>query len=405
MLPNSGTYGYNDGPWGLGLTERLPTEGETMRILIDENMPVADVLFADFGEVVRVPGRQMTAEQVADADVLLVRSVTRVDTALLAQARRLKFVGTATIGTDHIDQEALAARGIAFSSAPGCNKISVGEYVISALLVLAERYQLCLAGMTLGIIGAGNTGSSVAAKAQALGMQVCLCDPPLAEAGDPRVFVSYDVALACDVVSFHVPLDDEGPYPTRHLLDAERIAQLPAGQFLINASRGEVWDNLSLLLRQQTAEPLRLVMDVWEHEPDILQELIPYTELATPHIAGYSLEGKIMGTYQLYQAYCQFAGLPLTRTWQALLPAPAVSQVQVQDPLTAAHIKQLVHLVYDVRRDDARFRMAYQGAASFDAMRKQYPERREWSSLLVQGSADPRLTALGFSVSDQSFSN
>nr|MBP8771800.1 DUF3410 domain-containing protein [Aeromonadaceae bacterium] len=171
------------------------------------------------------------------------------------------------------------------------------------------------------------------------------------------------------------------------------------------ASRGEVWDNLSLLLRQQTAEPLRLVMDVWEHEPDILQELIPYTELATPHIAGYSLEGKIMGTYQLYQAYCQFAGLPLTRTWQALLPAPAVSQVQVQDPLTAAHIKQLVHLVYDVRRDDARFRMAYQGAASFDAMRKQYPERREWSSLLVQGSADPRLTALGFSVSDQSFSN
>ena len=405
MLPNSGTYGYNDKLWGLGLTERLLTEGETMRILIDENMPVADVLFADFGEVIRVPGRQMTAAQVADADVLLVRSVTRVDAALLEQARRLKFVGTATIGTDHIDQETLAARGIAFSSAPGCNKVSVGEYVISALLVLAERYQLCLAGMTLGIIGAGNTGSSVAAKAQALGMQVCLCDPPLAEAGDPRDFVPYDVALTCDVVSFHVPLDDDGRYPTRHLLDAERIAQLPAGQFLINASRGEVWDNLSLLLRQQTAEPLRLVMDVWEHEPDILQELIPYTELATPHIAGYSLEGKIMGTYQLYQAYCQFAGLPLTRTWQALLPAPAVSQVQVQDPLTAAHIKQLVHLVYDVRRDDARFRMAYQGAASFDAMRKQYPERREWSSLLVQGSADPRLTALGFSVNDQSFSN
>ena len=371
-----------------------------MRILIDENMPVADVLFADFGEVVRVPGRQMTAAQVADADVLLVRSVTRVDAALLAQARQLKFVGTATIGTDHIDQAALAARGIAFSSAPGCNKVSVGEYVISALLVLAERYQLCLAGMTLGIIGAGNTGSSVAAKAHALGMQVCLCDPPLAEAGDPRDFVPYDVALGCDVVSFHVPLRDDGCYPTRHLLDAVRIAQLPAGQLLINASRGEVWDNLSLLLRQQTAEPLRLVMDVWEHEPDILQELIPYTELATPHIAGYSLEGKIMGTYQLYQAYCQFAGLPLTRTWQALLPAPAVSQVQVQDPLTAAHIKQLVHLVYDVRRDDARFRVAYQGAASFDEMRKQYPERREWSSLRVQGSADSRLTALGFSVND-----
>ena len=138
-----------------------------MRILIDENMPVADRLFADLGELVRLPGRQMTAEQVADADVLLVRSVTRVDAELLARAQHLKFVGTATIGTDHIDQALLTQRGIAFSSAPGCNKISVGEYVISALLVLAERYQLNLAGMTLGIIGAGNTGSAVAAKAQA----------------------------------------------------------------------------------------------------------------------------------------------------------------------------------------------------------------------------------------------
>jgi erythronate-4-phosphate dehydrogenase len=371
-----------------------------MRILIDENMPVAEALFAELGELVRVPGRHMTAEQVAEADVLLVRSVTRVDAALLAQAHRLTFVGTATIGTDHIDQVLLAERGIAFSSAPGCNKISVGEYVISALLVLAERYQLSLAGMTLGVVGAGNTGSAVAAKAQALGMQVCLCDPPLQAAGDSREFVSYDTALGCDVVSFHVPLIDGGESPTRHLLDAERIAALPGGQFLINASRGEVWDNLSLLLRQQGGEPLRLVMDVWEHEPEILQELIPYTELATQHIAGYSLEGKVRGTYQLYQAYCQFAGLPVHHTWQALLPSPAIASVQLQGPLTAANLQQLVHLVYDVRRDDARFRMEYQDAASFDRLRKQYPERREWSSLTLHGCTDPRLAALGFSVAN-----
>ncbi len=369
-----------------------------MRILIDENMPVADKLFAGLGELVRLPGRQMTAEQVADADVLLVRSVTRVDEQLLAQARRLKFVGTATIGTDHIDEPLLAARGIAFSSAPGCNKISVGEYVISALLVLAERYQLNLAGMTLGVIGAGNTGSAVAAKAQALGLQVCLCDPPLADAGDARAFVPYEVALQCDFVSFHVPLTHQGPYPTYHLLDADCIAELPEGQFLLNASRGEVWDNLALLQRQQGGAPLRLVMDVWEHEPDILRELIAYTELATQHIAGYSLEGKIMGTYQLYQAYCQMAGISCAMSWQDLLPQAAVSQVQLQGELSAAQIKQLVHLVYDVRRDDARFRLGYQDAASFDWMRKHYPERREWSSLRVQGSSDPRLTALGFTV-------
>ena len=369
-----------------------------MRILIDENMPVADRLFAGLGELVRLPGRQMTAEQVADADVLLVRSVTRVDAELLARAQRLKFVGTATIGTDHIDQPLLAQRGIAFSSAPGCNKISVGEYVISALLVLAERYQLNLAGMTLGIIGAGNTGSAVAAKAQALGMQVCLCDPPLADAGDSRVFVPYEVALQCDFVSFHVPLTQQGAYPTHHLLDEAHIAALPAGQFLLNASRGEVWDNLALLQRQQGAEPLRLVMDVWEHEPDILRELIPYTELATQHIAGYSLEGKIMGTYQLYQAYCQVAGIPCVKAWRDLLPPPVVCQVQVAEELTTGLIQQLVHLVYDVRRDDARFRLGYQDAASFDWMRKHYPERREWSSLRVQGCSDPRLSALGFTV-------
>ena len=369
-----------------------------MRIIIDENMPFASELFADLGEVVRLPGRKMSAEQVADADVLLVRSVTRVNEALLLKNERLKFVGTATIGTDHVDQVYLASRGIRFASAPGCNKVSVAEYVISALLVLAERYQLSLSGMTLGIIGAGNTGSALAAKASELGMLVCLCDPPLAKAGDPRQFVDYELALSCDVVSFHVPLTRSGAYPTHHLLDAKHIAALPEGQFLINASRGEVWDNLALLLRQQSGHPLRLVMDVWEQEPEILQELVPYTEIATQHIAGYSLEGKLMGTYMLYQAYCQFAGLPVEKQWQSLLPKAPVSQVAVEGELSPALFKQLAHLVYDVRRDDARFRLGYTGAESFDAMRKHYPERREWSSLTVDGSCDPRLSALGFTL-------
>ena len=369
-----------------------------MQIIIDENMPFASELFADLGDVIRLPGRKMSAEQVANADVLLVRSVTRVNEALLAKNSKLKFVGTATIGTDHVDQAYLAQRGIRFASAPGCNKISVAEYVISALLVLAERHQLSLAGMTLGIIGAGNTGSALAAKASELGMLVCLCDPLLAKAGDPRPFVDYELALSCDVVSFHVPLTREGPCPTYHLLDAKHIAALPDGQLLINASRGEVWDNLALLLRQQSGQPLHLVMDVWEQEPDILQELIPHTEIATQHIAGYSLEGKLMGTYMLYQAYCDFAGLAVSKQWQSLLPKAPVQRVEVQNEYSPELFKQLAHLVYDVRRDDARFRHGYTGAESFDLMRKRYPERREWSSLEISGYSDPRLAALGFTL-------
>ena len=369
-----------------------------MQIVIDENMPLVEQLFAPFGQIRRVPGRTMSAEQIADADLLLVRSVTRVDAALLAQNCRLQFVGTATIGTDHVDQALLAERGIAFASAPGCNRISVGEYVVSALLILAERYQLSLAGMTIGIIGAGNTGSAVAERAAALGMHVCLCDPFKAQLGDGRDYVDYEVALGCDVVSFHVPLTHDGLAPTWHLLDAPRIATLHPEQILINACRGDVWDNAALLARQQGAAPLRLVMDVWEHEPQLMTALIPHTELATPHIAGYSLEGKLRGSYMLYEAWCQLSGQPVTVPFAELLPPAPLRAVALGTACGDAQLKALVHLVYDVRRDDACFRRHYADAASFDWMRKHYPERREWSSLQVSGDNLATLQALGFSV-------
>lgn len=370
-----------------------------MNIIIDENMPVAEGLFSPFGCITRLPGRQIQAGQLADADALLVRSVTQVDAQLLSQAPRLKFVGSATIGTDHVDQALLAQRGIAFANAPGCNKISVGEYVISALLVLAERHQLHLAGMTLGVIGAGNTGSAVAERARALGMQVCLCDPPLAEAGDPREFVPYEVALCSDVVSFHVPLTREGPHATWHLLDEAALSVLDGEQILINACRGDVWDNQALLARQQGPDPLHLVMDVWEHEPDLLTELVPHTELATPHIAGYSLEGKVRGTYQVYQAFCDWLGQPADQAFAPLLPIAAVEQLVLQQAPDQDLLKRLIHLVYDVRRDDALFRHGFSEPADFDRLRKHYPERREWSSLcLTAAEGAEQLMTLGFTL-------
>lgn len=382
-----------------------------MKIVVDENMPHACELFAEFGEVVPLPGRQIAAADLQDAEVLLVRSVTRVDARLLASCPRLAFVGTATIGTDHIDKALLAERGIPFFSAPGCNKYSVGDYVLSALLVLAERHELNLSEMSLAVIGAGNTGECVAGKAEALGMRVLRCDPPRARREANAItaaskgtegaagFVDYQTALSADVVSFHVPLTREGVDATFHLLGEREIAARPQAQFLINASRGEVWDNQALLARQLGGEPLRLVMDVWEGEPEPLRALVPHTELATPHIAGYSLEGKARGTWMLYQALCQQQGRAPRQDLQALLPAPEVRELTPGQATDQALIKQLVHLIYDVRRDDARFRNRIDLPGSFDEQRKHYPERRELSSLLVCGPfASDRLARLGFVI-------
>ena len=375
-----------------------------MKIVVDENMPHACELFAEFGEVVPLPGRQIGAADLQDADVLLVRSVTRVDAGLLASCPRLGFVGTATIGTDHIDTALLAERGIPFFSAPGCNKYSVGDYVLSALLVLAERHELSLDQMSLAVIGAGNTGECVAGKAEALGMRVLRCDPPRARQEGAAGFVDYRAALSADIVSFHVPLtrEGQGQDATFHLLGEREIAALPKGQFLINASRGEVWDNQALLARQQSDQPLRLVMDVWEGEPEPLKALVPHTELATPHIAGYSLEGKARGTWMLYQALCQQLGRMPRQDLQSLLPAPEVRELTPGQPADQGLIKQLVHLIYDVRRDDARFRNRIGLSGSFDGQRKDYPERRELSSLQVSGPfACDRLARLGFAISQK----
>lgn len=370
-----------------------------MKIVVDENMPLADALFSEFGEVVRVQGRSLTPEQLIDADVLLVRSITKVNASLLAQANQLKFVGTATIGTDHVDKSYLAEKAIPFFSAPGCNKISVGEYIISALLVMSEKYQFLLAGLSLGIIGAGNTGSAVAERAAVLGITVKLCDPPKQHAGDPRTFVTYDEALECDLVSFHVPLSQQGEFATFHLLNEARIQALRPEQIILNACRGEVWDNQAMLARQQSVSPLRLVMDVWENEPHVLQALVPYTEIATPHIAGYSLEGKYRGTYMLYQAFCQHFGYTIAKQLQPMLPISDIDTLSLTADVNENIVKKLIHLVYDVRRDDAIFRHKIAQPGSFDEMRKKYPERREWSSLAISAEKNNDiLTQLGFCV-------
>jgi len=375
-----------------------------MKIYFDENMPFAKEFFSELchlqignsdifsddekGELIPFSGRTLTAEQVVDADVLLVRSITQVNEQLLRLNNKLSFVGSATIGTDHIDQDYLDKRGISFHSAPGCNAVSVAEYVLSALVVLAERYLLDLSSLTVGIVGGGNTGSRLSDKLTALGIGHKICDPLLADSQtsgssvDNRDYVSLAEVLACDVISLHVPKVVGGKYPTDKLLNAENLAHLREDQILISACRGDVIDNDALLALKQTGHGLKVVLDVWQGEPEVLEALIPYTEIATAHIAGYSLEGKARGSEMLYQALCQQLKIEPKYQLANFLPSASIPVVEINQDFSQILLNQLVKMVYDVRRDDAIFRqqLSVQG---FDSLRKNYPVRREFSAITV----------------------
>ncbi len=372
-----------------------------MKILVDENMPYAQQLFCQLGEVKAVPGRPLPIEELDDTDALMVRSITKVNASLLA-GKPVKFVGTATAGFDHVDTAWLEQQKIAFSSAPGCNAIAVVEYVFSALMVFAEQEGFQLTDKTVGIVGVGNVGGRLAKRLRALGVNVLLCDPPRADRGDDEQFHSLETLLKqADILTFHTPLNKSGRYNSYHLINESNLDILPEGRILINASRGEVIDNAALLSALNQGKKLRVVLDVWEPEPDLSLELLNKIDIATPHIAGYTLEGKARGTTQVYEAYCDFIGQPQYVELSTLLPKPLISTISVQGELTQTLLKQLIHLVYDVRRDDAPLRKVASIKGEFDKLRKFYPVRREWSSLQVvcdNPTTASLLNAIGFNA-------
>ncbi|EGT5185910.1 4-phosphoerythronate dehydrogenase PdxB [Cronobacter sakazakii] len=372
-----------------------------MKIFVDENMPYARELFSRLGEVQAVPGRPIPQAALDDADALMVRSVTQVNRDLLA-GKNIRFVGTATAGTDHVDEDYLREAGIGFSAAPGCNAIAVVEYVFSALLMLAERDGFALTDRTVGIVGVGNVGSRLQARLEALGVRTLLCDPPRADRGDSGDFRTLDeLVREADILTFHTPLFKDGPYKTLHLADEAFIARLKPGAILINACRGPVVDNAALLARLEAGQPLSVVLDVWEPEPALNVELLKRVDIGTAHIAGYTLEGKARGTTQVFEAYSQFLGTPQQVALATLLPPPEFGRITLQGPLDQATLKRLVHLVYDVRRDDAPLRRVAGMPGEFDKLRKNYQERREWSSLYVQcddEAAAALLQKLGFNA-------
>lgn len=375
-----------------------------MKILVDENMPYARELFGRTGEVIAVPGRPVPAEALAEADALMVRSVTKVNEALLG-GKAIKFVGTATAGTDHIDEDFLTRAGIGFSAAPGCNAIAVVEYVFSALLMLAERDGFQLTDRTVGIVGVGNVGGRLQKRLEALGIKTLLCDPPRADRGEPGDFCSLETLVAqADVLTFHTPLYQDGPYQTLHMADEALLQALKPGTILINACRGPVVDNAALLRVLKQRRDLSVVLDVWEPEPDLNVELLEQVDIGTAHIAGYTLEGKARGTTQVFEAWTRFIGQAQQVALETLLPAPEFGRISLHGPLDQPTLKRLAHLVYDVRRDDAPLRKVAGQPGEFDRLRKQYLERREWSSLRVEcddADAATLLQKLGFNAVHQ----
>ncbi|MGF1870067.1 4-phosphoerythronate dehydrogenase [Photobacterium indicum] len=386
-----------------------------MKILIDENMPYAAELFGQLGEVITKPGRTLSADDLIDIDALMIRSVTKVNHNLISKANKLQFVGTATAGQDHVDLALLAERGITFTSAPGCNKVGVAEYVLSALMVIGQQQGFSIFEKTIGIIGAGNVGSYLAQCLDALGIRYLLNDPIKEQEGDERQFHSLEAIQAqCDVVTVHTPITREGEYPTYHLINSAFVDALQPDAIFINAARGPVTDNQALkkalqLSQSGLGKKLTAVLDVFEFEPQVDLELLPLLAFATPHIAGYGLEGKARGTTMVFNSYCAFLDIDQAVEASSLLPIAPVPNVSLSRKWDDATLFSLIQLIYDIRQDDALFRRNMletkgneaQMATAFDQMRKNYWDRREYSAITVAGKVDfgvESLAKLGFTV-------
>ncbi|MDZ7262729.1 MAG: 4-phosphoerythronate dehydrogenase PdxB [candidate division KSB1 bacterium] len=383
-----------------------------MKIIADENIPFVKQAFSHLGEVTTLPGRQMTAQSVRDAEILLVRSVTKVDQELL-EGSSVRFVATATIGTDHIDLAYLQKKGIGFSDAAGSNANSVAEYVMAAILCLAHRKNWELEKMTLGVVGVGNIGSKVVRMAQGLGMQVLQNDPPLARKTGESRFLPLDALMAADIITIHVPLTYEGEDATHYLFDTERISKMKDRSTLFNTSRGGVVSEDALKRAILLAKLEGLVLDVWENEPQIDTQLLRAIDLGTPHIAGYSFDGKVNGTNMIYRAVCHFLGVEPRWHLEEIMPPPMIPHLMVK--VTGETDEQALHSVikqiYDIQRDDAALRQVLQlkpneRAGYFDQLRKNYPVRREFfNTELTLVNASERLrrkfAALGFRVAQR----
>ena len=374
-----------------------------MKILVDHQIPFIKGVLEPYAEVVYLPGAAFSCDNISDADALIVRTRTKCNESLL-KGSQVKFIATATIGYDHIDTSWCEANGIAWTNAPGCNSGSVRQYMASVLATLSAHYGFKFGDKTLGVVGVGNVGSKVAQLGEALGMTVLLNDPPRAEKEGLAQFVPLDEIMhASDLITLHVPLTASGAHQTYRLFDDATFNFLQYRTILINSSRGEVVDNMALKNALRRKRIGAAVLDVWENEPDVDLELLPLLNIATPHIAGYSADGKANGTAMCVQALSRFSGLPLTDWYPAKIPEP-VQPLHFELDCGGKDLQQClceaIWHAYSVNDDDGRLRAT---PATFEKQRGDYPVRREFEAFTIHvkkgiSGIEERLQALGFHV-------
>lgn len=398
-----------------------------MQIVADENIPLLEQFFSDFGEIRKVAGRSMTADDVKDADILLVRSVTNVNEALIANSP-VKFIGTCTIGTDHIDLGYLDAlnqqrkekgqQRIDFSSAPGCNAEAVVDYVLSAVSVLIDKRDQVFQDISVGIIGIGNVGLRLRRRLEAMGVTVLAVDP-FKDAAEVGELTTLDQALKADVVSLHIPLtlaeklpNEDAKHATYHLMNQQRLQQMKPDACLINSCRGSVLDNAALKAHMAEHKEFESIIDVWEGEPNLDLKLMNRCMLATPHVAGYSLDGKMRGTEQIYQACSHTFGLPIRHKLAQLLPEPSIKKIKFGDSVPVHQaLRTAIRAAYEIRVDDGIMRSTLlrtegdpeEMKAKFDFLRKNYPLRRDIPTMRIEVPSKRQdlqhaLEAAGFDV-------
>ena len=374
-----------------------------MKIVVDDKIPFIEGVFEPYAKVVYLPGDSIAPADVVDADALVVRTRTICNESLL-KGSSVKFIATATIGYDHIDAAWCRANDIAWINAPGCNSGSVNQYIASVLATLAAQFGFNFDDMTLGVIGVGNVGSKVARLGETLGMTVLMNDPPRAEIEGPAQFVPLDEVLSMsDIISLHVPLKSAGSHQTYHLFDKTTFEQLRRSTILINSSRGEVVDNFALKNALKNKIIGAAVLDVWENEPDIDTQLLASLNIATPHIAGYSADGKANGTAMCVQAMSRFFNLPHNKWRPAKIPYP-LQPLQFELDCRGKSLQkclcEAIWHTYPVNDDDGRLRISPE---TFELQRGDYIVRREFEAFTVKlkneiPEIEERLIELGFSV-------
>lgn len=338
-----------------------------MKVIVDNKIPyIKEAIEKIADEVVYAPGKDFTPALVKDADALIIRTRTHCDRALL-EGSKVKFIATATIGFDHIDTEYCREAGIEWTNAPGCNSASVAQYIQSALLLLQQSKGIKLKDCTIGIVGVGNVGTKVAAVAHKLGMRVLLNDLPRAEKEGSNSFTSLEtMAQECDILTFHVPLYKEGKYKTYHLADETFFRSLKRKPIIINTSRGEVIETGALSQALKAGWIADAVIDVWEHEPEIDLDLLDKVFIGTPHIAGYSADGKANATRMSLDALCRHFGMKAE--YQIAAPAPEESQI------VASSQEEALLKIYNPERDSHALKSQPE---LFEQLRGDYPLRRE----------------------------